>query len=129
MSLDIKKSTQLGDVSVACRLIPEAFIIALDQGIQPGTAIAFDQLGGTEVDVFIKPGPPGASQPGFIRDGACPFLGSIRYALEPTVDGVSKTFFGVPLLRFAREGGALNIHKSVWELDIPAACGNFPRPE
>lgn len=123
LNLDIKKSTRASDGSLACTVIPEAVFIKLEEGPQPGTVIAFAQAGGTEVDVFLKPGPPGVSQPAFIREGKCSDLGAIRYSLNSIVDGTSKTFFGTRLIEFKKEKGALNVHKSVQELDTSVSCG------
>lgn len=123
LNLDVKNSTRPADGSLACIAIPEAWFIKLDEGAQPGTVVAFSQAGGTEIDMFLKPGPPGAAQPAFIRTGKCNDLGSIRYSLNPIVDGVSKTFFGVRFVDFKKEKGALNVHKSIQDLDISVACG------
>lgn len=125
LNLDIKKSTRPGDASLACIRIPEAMFIELKDGAQPGTIVAFDQAGGTEVDAFIKPGPPGSAQPALIFLGVCKELGAMRYSLNPIVDGTSKTFFGVRFLDFRREKGALNVHQSLTELNVSVACANL----
>jgi hypothetical protein len=123
LNLDIKNSTRVGDSSLACVPIPEALFVKLGEGTQPGTVIAFAQAGGTEVDVFLKPGPPGVSQPALIREGKCTDLGPIRYSLNPIVNGISKTFFQTRFIDFKKEKGALNVHTSVQDLDTSVACG------
>jgi len=123
LNLDIKNSIRAGDGSLACASIPEAWFIKLEEGAQPGTVIAFAQAGGTEVDVFLKPGSPGTSQPAFIREGKCNDLGAIRYSLNPIVDGISKTFSSTRFIDFKKEKAALNVHKSVQDLETSVACG------
>lgn len=123
LNLNIMNSTRASDGSLACAAIPEAQFIKLTEGTQPGTMIAFSQSNGTEVDVFIKPGPIGVAQPALIRSGQCGDLGVIRYSLNPIVDGVSKTLFGVRFGDFKKEKGALNVHKSIQDLDTSVACG------
>lgn len=115
LNLDIKNTS--------CASIPEAMFIKLDEGAQLGIVIAFAQAGGTEVDVFLKPGSPGVPQPAFIREGKCNDLGAIRYSLNPIVDGTSKTFFSTRFIDFKKEKSALNVHKSIQDLDTSVACG------
>lgn len=123
LNLNIMNSTRASDGSLACAAIPEAQFIKLTEGTQPGTMIAFSQSSGTEVDVFIKPGSVGVAQPALIRSGQCGDLGAIRYSLNPIVDGLSKTFFDVRFGDFKKEKGALNVHKSIQDLDTSVACG------
>lgn len=132
MILDIKKSTRESNASALCAPVPDTIFYALGPGAngnQSGVAVAFPQAGGTEVDVFIKPGPPGIPQPAFIREGNCLGLGGIRYSLNQIVDGASKTFYGVPFNIFRKENGALNIHRSIQDLDASVACGAIKPPD
>ena len=124
--LDIKRPAQESGVSALCNVIPEALFFNLEMGKngnQYGIVVAFQQAGGTKVDVFIKPGPPGVAQPAFIRLGNCEDLGGIRYSLNHIVDGTSKTFLGAPFNVFRKEKAALNVHRSLQELEASVACG------
>jgi hypothetical protein len=81
--------------------------------------------GNTRVVISLSGGPENISQPAHIHSGSCTSLGPVRYPLTSAMNGVSETVIGASFADLRAGRFALNIHRSVEEVNVNAACGGL----
>ncbi len=109
-----------GGEAVTVRLAPE------NKSGESGTAKLTSQGDQTKVEISLKGGPKGVSQPAHIHEGTCAKLDpKPKYGLENVVDGKSTTEVPVSLDALLKEKVAINVHKSGNEIKTYVACGNI----
>ncbi len=114
------KSNGAGGEAVTVRLAPE------NKSGESGTAKLTSQGDQTKVEISLKGGPKGVSQPAHIHEGTCAKLDpKPKYGLENVVDGKSTTEVPVSLDALLKEKVAINVHKSGNEIKTYVACGNI----
>lgn len=102
----------------------EAPMMAHNSSNQPGTVTLTEVDGSTVVVIDLTPGPKGVEQPAHINLGSCDQIGSLKYNLNPVVDGKSETTLQ-PALHFIHGLGQLtvNVRKSAAENMAIISCG------
>ena len=104
-------------------------LLSLPGSNQSGTAELVAQGDKTQVVINVAPATPdGTSQPAHIHFGTCGArLGQVHYPLASLVDGKSETVVNARLEDLRDGNNAINIHKSLPEIQIYTACGNIPQ--
>jgi hypothetical protein len=96
---------------------------------EKGTARLTPQGDKTKVDINIKGGPKGVSQPAHIHDGSCAKLDpKPKYGLQNVVDGKSTSEVPVKLDELTGGNLAINVHKSAEDIKTYVACGDIKKP-
>jgi hypothetical protein len=80
----------------------------------------------TEVDIALVAAPPDTLQPVNIYMGTCAKLNPHpKYALNYAVGGISQTLLPVQLVTLIAGGLAVNVHKSISDVETYVSCGNL----
>lgn len=70
--------------------------------------------------------PANLSQPAHIHNGSCDELGSVRYNLNPVVNGRSETTLSMTLAQLtAQLPLAINVHRSASQMNVNVACADL----
>lgn len=92
---------------------------------QSGRAVLMDQNGMVQLAINLTGEQDGASQPAHIHLGTCENLGDVLYPLNNVVNGQSVTTLSVTMEQLkSMMPLAVNVHKSVDEMDNYVACGD-----
>ncbi|MBC5802404.1 MAG: CHRD domain-containing protein [Candidatus Eremiobacteraeota bacterium] len=83
--------------------------------------------GSTTVTIAMTGAPAGA-QPAHIHTGTCAKLGSVAYPLTNVVDGKSTSTVKASLADLTAGNYAVNVHKSLSDLETYVACANLAKP-
>ena len=96
---------------------------------QSGRAtLIMDQNGMAQLALNLTGEQDGASQPAHIHSGTCENLGDVLYPLNNVVNGQSETTLNVTTEQLKiMMPLAINVHKSVDEMDNYVACGDLKR--
>jgi len=93
---------------------------------QSGSATLTPEGDKTRVVVETMNAPAGVAQPMHIHLGTCARLDKApKWNLEPLRDGKSTTVVPAPLETILKEKSAINVHKSVAEVQVYVACGDL----
>ena len=93
---------------------------------ESGTAKLTPEGDSTKVEISLKGGPKGASQPAHIHEGSCSKLDpNPKYGLSNVENGKSTTEVPMRLDALMKAQLAINVHKSAAEVKTYVACGNL----
>ena len=99
---------------------------ALNQSGENGTATLQEVNGKVVVTLNATGELAGASEPAHIHTGSCPNPGAVKYPLTNVVNGTSVTTLDVTLAQLkAMEPLAINVHKSVSQINWYVSCGDL----
>ncbi len=91
-----------------------------------GTATLIPEGDKTKVVVEMTGAPAGVAQPMHIHAGTCAKLDKApKWKLEPLKDGKSTTMVPATLAAILKDPTAINVHKSVPEIQVYVACGDI----
>ncbi|HXR59138.1 MAG TPA: hypothetical protein VN747_07450 [Burkholderiales bacterium] len=91
-----------------------------------GTAKLTPEGDKTKVEISLKGGPKGASQPAHVHMGSCSKLDpNPKYGLSNVENGKSTTEIPVKLEDLMKDQTAINVHKSAAEVKTYVACGEI----
>jgi len=95
---------------------------------QQGKAVLSSVDNKTKVVLTISGGPAGVAQPAHIHLNSCANIGSVKYPLNPVVNGQSETILNVSLGEILDQLPlAINVHKSAAQASIYVACGDLKK--
>lgn len=101
-------------------------LMAQNNSEQTGTATLTPEGDKTKVVILLTPAQSGVAQPAHIHLGTCDKLDKApKWKLEAVKDGRSTTVVPVSLDTLLKEKSAINIHKSVEEIQVYVSCGNI----
>lgn len=93
---------------------------------ESGTATLMPEGDKTKVVILLSGAPAGVAQPAHIHLGTCDKLDKApKWKLEPLKDGKSTTVVPAPLGTILKDKAAINVHKSVEEIQVYVSCGNI----
>ena len=93
---------------------------------QTGTATLTPEGDKTKVVILLSNMPAGVAQPAHIHLGRCDKLDAApKWKLEAVKDGQSTTMVPASLDTLLKDRTAINIHKSVDEIQVYVSCGNI----
>ena len=82
--------------------------------------------GKTKVEISMKGGPKGVSQPAHVHDGSCPNPDpKPKYPLQDVTDGKSSSEVAADIKTLTGGKMAINVHKSAEEAKVYVACGDI----
>lgn len=117
--------------------LPAGTALALDDSVtvkldaqnnsgQTGTATLFPEGEKTRVVIELLNVPAGVAQPAHIHLGRCDNLDKApKWPLEAVKNGSSVTVVAASLDAILKEKAAINVHKSVAEVQTYVSCGNI----
>jgi len=95
---------------------------------QSGTATLTPEGDQTKVVVEMMNAPAGVAQPMHIHLGTCANLDKVpKWKLEALKDGKSTTMVPASLATIMKDKTAINVHKSVAEIQVYVACGDIAK--
>lgn len=101
------------------------FVLKPVNGSTEGGIVSFkEDKGQTTVTISLIGYAKNVEQPAHIHMGECPGVGSVKYPLNPVINGASVSVIPVVMSQFKKEMPlAINVHKSKTEISSYTACG------